>query len=445
MYIGSNISKNGLVLCLDAGNKKSTRGSRSLTKWDSWTTGSGSTTGYSYNGLESENIREIGINPFGNNDIVWTTKPSGDSGGDGGWNSTNFNIDNTKLYRFSVWVKRVSDSTNGNFYLGLNTNGTGDVYDLSDNSSETNPYFEYRSISIFNKNTWYLVVGHCFPNDYVGNRHSESGIYTIANGKIDNTNGNITDCKFPNNATNIMQRVYHYYSLDSSSSLQFYQPRVDLCDGTQPSISDILHDVGNKWFDLSNNGNYAYLMNSPTFSNGSIQFRSSRSQHAYVNIDEGVLKSTNLYGSWSIETVFKSISAPTSSESFIVGKIGCHGGIYIYPDNTLYHAIKTESCWTGAVEYPLITMTYGKYYHTVMVYNNGIVSHYLNGILIGTSTLDLATYGMADYFDTLLIGGYPSTYYCTNSDISIVKCYNKSLSDKEVLQNYKAYKTRFNL
>lgn len=445
MYIGSNISKNGLVLCLDAGNKKSTRGNRSLLKWDSWTIGTGSTTGYNCNGLSSENIRENGINPFGNNGIVWITKPSGTNDADGGWESSYFNIDNTKLYRYSVWIKRTSDTTSGYSYLGLHTNGTGDVYDLVGNRSETNPYFDNRNISYFVKDTWYLVVGHCFPYNYTGSKHLESGIYTIANGKVAETGCNISDCKFPNNATSAMQRVYHFYCSDTTSSIQFYQPRVDLCDGTQPSISDILHDVGNKWFDLSNNSNYAYLMNSPTFSNSSIQFRSSRSQHAYVNINEGILKSNNLYGSWSIESIFKSISSPTSTESFIAGRSGCHGGIYLGPDNTLYHAIKTESCWTGAVNYPLITMEYDKYYHTVMTYNKGIINHYLNGILIGSSTLDFSTYGMTGYGDILYIGGYPSTYYCTNSNISVVKCYNRSLSDKEVLQNYKAYKTRFNL
>ena len=108
-----------------------------------WTTGSGGTTGFNQNGATAENERINATDPWGNNAVIWETRPTGDSGGDGGWETTWFNIDRTKLYRFSVWVKRTSSTAGGNFYLpdlkgrtvfGLNADN-GDVDSRLDNDS----------------------------------------------------------------------------------------------------------------------------------------------------------------------------------------------------------------------------------------------------------------------------------------------------------------------
>ena len=121
---------NGLILDLDIANRKSfveSAGTPSLINTSTWTVGTGPVTNYPVNGLTTESQRLVDTDPWGNQNIVWQTNPSGDSSGDGGWEGTMFSIDPTKLYRYSVWIRRSSATSGGNFYFGLHTNGTGDV------------------------------------------------------------------------------------------------------------------------------------------------------------------------------------------------------------------------------------------------------------------------------------------------------------------------------
>jgi hypothetical protein len=208
---------------------------------------------------------------------------------------------------------------------------------------------------------------------------------------------------------------------------------------------------GPTWYDLSGNNYNATIYNSPNFSNGYLQFRSAttNSKYATTTFDEGVLRTGNQTGQWTIETVFKYISTPSSSEAVVAGRAGCHGGIYLYTDATLYQAIKTDQCWTGAVNTYVNSLSANIIYHSVMTYNNGTVRHYLNGRKnVTDSTLNLSLYSIYGYSTTFYIGGIPygnPELYCTNTDIAIVRCYKKQLTDAEVLQNYNMTKTKFNI
>lgn len=193
---------------------------------------------------------------------------------------------------------------------------------------------------------------------------------------------------------------------------------------------------GNIWYDISSNGNNATLVNSPTFSNNTIQFRSASSQYAYAFFDFGVLRQTNELGMWTIEALFKHRGVSTGIESFIAGRAGCHGGIYVDSSNNIRHAIKTTeaSCWTGAVNSITQTMAIDSWYHTVMVYENGFITSYINGRKVLETTFDRNTYNMAGYGTQFIIGGITSNF--TNSDISIIRCYNMALSSNQVSINY---------
>ena len=199
--------------------------------------------------------------------------------------------------------------------------------------------------------------------------------------------------------------------------------------------------TGTTWFDLTKNNYNATLTNSPSFSNNTIVF-DGVDDYATTTFNEGVLKQTNELGEWSIEVLFKQIGQSNNDEAIVAGRSGCHGGIYIYQDNALRHAIKTTeaSCWTGAINTSTVTMTNGQWYHSVMSYENGFIKHYVNGLLVGTSTFDRNTYNMTAYSDTFYIGGITSRN--PNVGISCVRCYNRALNDAEVLKNYSATKGR---
>ena len=85
--------------------------------------------------------------------------------------------------------------------------------------------------------TWYLVTGYVWPsNSGTGASMQESGIYDM-NGTRLYAN---SDFIWQNTTTTARHRTYMYYSTDTSTNQQFYQPRVDVVDGTEPTITELI-------------------------------------------------------------------------------------------------------------------------------------------------------------------------------------------------------------
>jgi hypothetical protein len=70
------------------------------------------------------------------------------------------------------------------------------------------------------------------------------------------------------------------------------------------------------------------------------------------------------------------------------------------------------------------------------------VIHYLNGSSNGIGTISIATTNGAD---NLIIGNRTDNFTDFKGNISIVQMHNRALSAQEILQNYNALKSRFNL
>jgi hypothetical protein len=219
------------------------RKSNLLNPYD-WTTGSGGIGSFGQNGNTEENERVNGTDPWGNPAVVWESRPSGDNYADGGWGNGYYDVDEYSLYRWSVWVKRTTSSSGGTSYLGLY--GTPNaVIRLDNGAQEGNPYWECNGTGAYTQNVWYLLVGHCFPSDYTGGAttHPDSGRYTISgrDGGVNycNIGG---DVKWYPGTTGGYHRVYHYYCGDNTTRLHWFDPRLDKCDGSEPTISDLLND-----------------------------------------------------------------------------------------------------------------------------------------------------------------------------------------------------------
>ena len=109
------------------------------------------------------------------------------------------------MYRVSVWVNRKVLGTNGRFFLGSRGYGSTDGLERrSDGTTQVNPYF-YTTQDL-PEDEWLLVVGHIYPSSDNGtNNHTESGLYTVANGNI----GNITnDYQWLPESTESVHRSY---------------------------------------------------------------------------------------------------------------------------------------------------------------------------------------------------------------------------------------------
>jgi hypothetical protein len=450
---GPQIVKNGLVLNLDASARRSYL-PNSYINMNNWTVSNGSVTDYNQNGSTIENQRTLTTNPWGNNDIIWGSYPSGDGEADGGWSTSGINIDKSKLYRFSVWMKRTSSTTGGTAYLG------GTAWDATqylkrtvDGVDEPNPYWYYSNISSFTQNVWYLVVGHLYPYNttYTG-RHPDSGLYNAGSAvKVADIGGNTVggDFKFSSTSTYAYHRVFHYYCGDNTSRLQFYDPRVDLVDGKQPSITELVNYSPAQWRDLSGNGNNGVLTNKPTYDTN------NKGNFSFNGVDDLVLITNNATlrpsTELTIEYVIKG-STPAGWNPIIgYGNGDYTNGNYL--------------CWVE---------TGGALNSLCRINNSGTVTEYrqYSGIGISSTALKCMSFTMRigdsirSYYNgvdtntptvlpsggSFYYGGTTSAYQISgaggawlNGNIYYMRLYNRALTATEVMKNYEATKTRFGL
>jgi len=225
--------------------------SPSLIDLSGWQVGSGSvttgSTSFYINGTTDENRRIVDTNPHGDAAIVWES-PANDaaSNDDGGWNSSLFNIDPTKKYRWSVWIRKKDLIGNGRAYLGLIGYNSADsnigVLSRVGGGVDTNPYFLYpRFDTDFSStvDTWYLFVGHVWPTGSgTGSDDPDSGLWNAAGTKLLSP---VTDYVWQATNAKATHRSYQYYSTTTNEKQQWWDPRVDLIDGTEPTLTELLN------------------------------------------------------------------------------------------------------------------------------------------------------------------------------------------------------------
>ena len=250
---GASLDANGNLFCRvlqEGGNP-----TQSYIDYTTWTARDGSVGLFSQNGTTDENERFLAEDPWGRETLVWEAQPAGNHAADGGWNHGYFAIDNTKLYRFSVWVKRTVIGTDGRFYFGCygyDSSYQSGVRYVSSSAGVSNPYFWASSDppTEFDTDTWYLVVGHVHPHDYSDtSNHPDSGVYTV-NGYERAISYDFKWMSTGNPWYNVdhwvygsvwgRHRTYLYYCSDTSVRQRWCYPRVDLCDGTEPTIAQLI-------------------------------------------------------------------------------------------------------------------------------------------------------------------------------------------------------------
>jgi len=192
------------------------------------------------------NSRILADDPWGRKVVIWR------SGQTGGIYHSAQAIDNTKLYRMSWWEKRVTNAaaTYSRYYAGLNGYGTTNgVYYRSDGTTlTTNPYF-YSSSAVPTASqvpvgTWILVVGHVWPaGSGAGDMHVDSGRWNLDGSKLGN---NTRDYIWDVSTTTGRSRTLAVYTGDDPDIVHYtVYPRLDVVDGTEPSLQDLLdgHDT----------------------------------------------------------------------------------------------------------------------------------------------------------------------------------------------------------
>lgn len=435
-----------LELSIDPSNEKSTGGflrDQNLLDYSTWQLNGTSATGFSRNGLSSENIIISGTGPFGETTLLWEARPDGGGGADGGWVSDYFNIDHTKKYRFSVWVRRTV-FVNGRFYFGLYggsaTSGNAGVYRSDNTTNYTNPYSyvtsDPPSTSQLPNNEWCLVVFHVWPSDS-GNvaRDPLSGRYTIANGKI----GNVSyDFKWRTDGTRARHRTYLYYAESTQPRQQWVYPRVDLIDGTEPSIQDLLDGKSRELTNLANPTSTVPQLNNLRVKTSSYFSHRRNKVLDFDGTNDLVLTSfgsgRNPYTNPFTVTAWVKADVTNANMMWVdVGENGSNQRFYstLINGGTRQMGIQSTG-WSDS------TPNDTNWHHQAIVMDSGVARGYDNGQQV--QTVNYSSYTLPG---NIRFGGRSSYYW--NGEISTFKIYNRALSASEVHRLYNATKRRFGL
>lgn len=433
-YYNSSVATSNITYAIDAGNFMSNplKGQRSQFLYDytTWNLGSTSATGFSRNGSSTENIIETNTDPFGNTGIVWASRNNDTtSNADGGWNGSSFAIRNTEYYRFSVWISRPTVG-NGYSYLGLTGYNSGGsnvgVLTRSGGSNTTNPYFTVPNYTFFTAGDWYLLVGHVHPaGSGTGGTHSDTGIYNTSGTKV-STPG---DFVWRDDNARARHRTYLYYSTDPNTVQLWAYPRVDLVDGTEPTIDELISNAPNKLYDLKDR-TVQMLTKNCRLEKNYVEFGGQNG--AEISLDTTITPGN---GAWTVNIWANADSLSNynilsnNSGGPVTSAFGFHGNKIMY-----YHY---NGSWTST--YGNTTLSTGTWYMLTFVnYSNSTMKMYVNG------------HPDSSVFSSTTSNGGPVNAIGRNwgssgfdGKISSLYIYDTSLTDAQVLARFNESKGNF--
>jgi hypothetical protein len=193
------------------------------------------------------------------------------------------------------------------------------------------------------------------------------------------------------------------------------------------------------WFDKSRNGNNGTLTNGPTFSSangGSIVFDGAND---YIAVNT----TPNLTNPLTI-CAFVNTSFITGSNQVIYGPNanGQDNWLSINNNKVQIYATQTSDVNNFSIV-GTTTIEANKWYHITGIVNNNVTSIYINGVFEAASSAQAFTAG--GWNSTARIGQRATGQFPFNGRIASVQGYNRALSAQEILQNYNATKSRYNL
>jgi hypothetical protein len=248
--------------------------------------------------------------------------------------------------------------------------------------------------------------------------------------------------KWSYNSTTGTHRTYLYYSLDSTTRLQFFQPRVDLCDGTEPSIQELLNNAGSTWYDVSGNENNCRFYNVPTPSSGFYTFNGAPGNNA----SSPTLRTFGNNMTWE---AWVNCEQDFSSYNMFMGRylpyFSFYGGNRLYFSN---YILGVQQTIDTAANLSLNTW-YQATFTTSFDGTNTTMKIFTNGTETATGTFPGAQSNYTGINFMIGDGNIGSngvaTWYPFKGKISNVKVYNRTLTQAEIQQNFNALRGRFGI
>ena len=202
---------------------------------------------------------------------------------------------------------------------------------------------------------------------------------------------------------------------------------------------------GTTWTDISGNANNGTLTNGPTFSRdggGSIVFDGTNKSVSVTKQNYFVGVTQFSMCAWMKRTLSNSLIIISQVES-----LSNDISFELWSDGYAYFEVGNGSNSYGRVlnnstSWQLLSMVY----NGTLVGNSNRLKGYINGVeqtLDFSSTTIPATTGTVNA--NFILGSYLAGPSYGSGNISNIQTYNRALSAQEVLQNYNALKSRFNL
>jgi hypothetical protein len=186
------------------------------------------------------------------------------------------------------------------------------------------------------------------------------------------------------------------------------------------------------WTDISKTGNNGTLTNGSTFntgSGGSIVFDGSDDSVVStntINITGSAARTINIW--------FRSTGTISTRQALAYfGSEAANGRSYIEIESSQFKFNTGAVALGGAV-------VANVWYNGAVTFSGSILTVYINGIQVNTSTPTLNT-GTGN----LILGRFVTNIFPLTGNIAQYSLYNRALSATEILQNYNATKGRFGL
>lgn len=496
--IGNKLVSDSIVFYVDFSNRKCFP--QNILNYSSWTVGSGTiqtditksgVTYYNQISQDSENLRVLSNDPFGyTNSVVWKSSskdgvtPNDSTHGDGGYDSGTFRVDSDMKYRFSIWTKRDSmtvGSASGQFYLGFfSLDAEANTLPVKPKSGllniGANPYFHVVPSSIPTSSTtsevsppflggidtWTLVVGHVWeknseiksilPGTNINNLpsngdHPDSGVWTKTSGKIGNLSP-IGDWIWNEDTILSLHRSYLFYSADTMATQSFIYPRVDIIDGFEPTIKELLSGP-EPIRDLSPNLNviYPYSTTSLDLQKKGLVFSGVESE-----IVGGPISKTFSINSLSIwfqpkTTIDSSTNGQTlvqfgnSNQQPLTILLGSHSNDLTNEVISINWNDNRYTCATSS-----ITLSSDVWYNLVINWSGISYQLYLNGVLQTSFSGGVDHAPLKQSVAYISIGGSKftsSTGRYFQGKIGSIITYGRELTDAEILSNYRTMSVKY--
>ena len=222
---------------------------------------------------------------------------------------------------------------------------------------------------------------------------------------------------------------------------------------------------GNTWYDLSGNNNHFVGSGNYGFSNNGIIFNRNNTTNTGTiftlsNIPNQLKIENFLGNSFTIETWIlpQTLSGSnTDATEPLQGVIiwpGFHNGPLIDPTSLNFSTIwnsTTNNSFNMSVSSSFLSTQKYQQIVTTINYGSTVSNGYVNGSLAfttGSKPPSVMTSAGGNPANTINIGAARTSsnykWFYTGS-MAIIKLYNRALTSQEVLQNYNAQKSRFNL